>query len=81
MLNKPLDPHLANPPTLNLASSYYLKVFNILGTCRAIGFGGIGPIPYTAMSAYCHDHGIEGDELEALVNIVNQLDEATLGDK
>ncbi|WYV98941.1 hypothetical protein [Stenotrophomonas phage CM2] len=31
MMGKELDPHLANPPQLNMVSMYYLEVFNQLG--------------------------------------------------
>ncbi|QIQ60747.1 hypothetical protein [Stenotrophomonas phage BUCT627] len=81
VLKKELDPHLANPPKLNLASVFYLEAYNLLGTCRAVGFGGLGPIPYTAISQYCRDHGIEGDDMTLLINVVMRLDAETIGDK
>lgn len=81
VMGRSLAPHLANPPKLNLATTFYLEVYNLLGTCRAIGFGGAGPIPYTAISQYCKDHSIEGDEMQMLIQVVMRLDEATLGDK
>lgn len=81
MLGQELPEHLANPPKLTMASAYYLEVYNLLGTCRAIGFGGVGPIPYTAISQYCHDHSITGDDLTEVVLIISKLDAETLGDK
>lgn len=79
-MKKALPAHLANPPKLNLLSIYYLDVYNLLGTCRQIGFGAAGPIPYTAISQYARDMGIKSDEFESLVYIVTTVDAETLGD-
>ncbi|QQM18211.1 tail chaperonin [Stenotrophomonas phage Salva] len=74
MMGKELDPHLANPPQLNMVSMYYLEVFNLLGTCRGLGYGAVGPIPYTAISQYARDFGIAENEMESLVYIITTVD-------
>lgn len=77
-MGQELPAHLANPPKLEPASIFYFDAFNLLGTCRQIGFGTVGPIPYTAISQYGHDLGISGDAFERLVYVIRKVDEETL---
>lgn len=77
-MGKELSPELSNPPKLNMVSANYLDVFNLLGTCRAMGYGAIGPIPYLAISQYSHDMGISGQEFESLVYVITTVDAETL---
>lgn len=44
-----------------------------LGTCRAIGMD-IGPVPWTAISAWAQWNGLDGDDFEELTFCVRHLE-------
>ncbi|NJK89269.1 MAG: hypothetical protein HC923_07585 [Myxococcales bacterium] len=51
-----------------------------LSTCRGIGFGALGPIPWTAVDQYASVYGFSEDEVDYddFVFIVGALDEEFL---
>lgn len=65
-------------PALCPGLEWYLVAFFDLTSTRAIGFGGLGPIPWTAISAYATRHGVGQDQFEFLVHHVRKMDEAYL---
>jgi hypothetical protein len=62
----------------------YLQVpdghFWRLSTCRGIGFGALGPIPWTAVDCYAKTYGFAENEIDYddFVFIVGALDEVFL---
>jgi len=50
------------------------NAYQSLSTCRNIGFGAAGPIPWTAINDYAYRHDIYGDEFDRLVHLVGVLD-------
>lgn len=56
-------------PGVKLALSMYLAC----ETCRSTAFG-LGPIPYTALSAWCRDYGVRGADRRLLIELVMAAD-------
>lgn len=56
---------------------FYL-VFGELDTCRAMGYSGPGPIPWSAIHIYCDAHYIEGEQREDVFYHVQHLDKSYL---
>ena len=54
-----------------------MRAFVQLRTCRPIGMG-VGPIPWTAVDAYCERHGIRGELRFVFEHCVAALDRADL---
>lgn len=53
----------------------YWDAWNALRFDRTYGsMGGQGPIPYTVISAYAHDHGIAGEDFWLFRNFMSALD-------
>lgn len=57
----------------------YWRAFSALSTDRPLGFGGAGPIPWTAIDRYAARLGLGAEECERLAQIVGRVDEAFLG--
>lgn len=55
----------------------YWDAFRDLATCRQIGMAP-GPIPWTAILAYCNEHGIHGEIREEMFTLIRALDDAYL---
>lgn len=51
-----------------------LKALGQLGTTRAIGMGGMGPIPWTAAAEWCKINRVTGPAAAHLIDIVMILD-------
>lgn len=74
-----LPPELSNPDL-----GVYLEAphghFWRLSTCRGIGFGALGPIPWTAVDSYAQTYGFAQNEVDYddFVFIIGQLDEEFL---
>lgn len=49
-----------------------------LTTCRELGYGAEGPIPWTALRHYAEVYGYDGDEFEEFEYHVGALDVAYL---
>lgn len=49
-----------------------------LSTCKPIGMGGAGPIPWTAIREYARDHGIR--DVEQFAELVRTLDASFVKD-
>ena len=68
------------PPDLDEYLERILDAFWELSTCRSLGFGAIGPIPWSAVREYAVHLGIADDELLAgdLLALVHELDDEFL---
>lgn len=67
---------VANAPDLPAHLRAYLRAYNELDTCRALGFGAVGPIPWTAIDCYAARHGYLGDDFDDLVYVLMRMDAA-----
>ncbi len=54
---------------------WVLAAHGELATCKAIGFGAAGPIPWTAIHAYAAHHGMTVGEEEEFAAYVWAIDE------
>lgn len=61
-------------PDLDPATALVARAYNITSTCRAIGMGGFGPIPQTAIDAFCDREGLDADAADLLSGAVRYLD-------
>lgn len=67
---------LVNAPELDPAYTLYLTAFSELSSCRPLGFGAVGPIPWTAMVAWMEFHDIDHVLREDMVYILRAMDHA-----
>jgi hypothetical protein len=70
---------IQDAPDLLPGLDFYLRAFYELSTCRPIGYGAVGSIPWTAIVQYGHLKGMDGEALEDLVFLVRELDAEYLG--
>lgn len=70
-------PWLQNMPELELGNELALMAFYELCGDRQSGFGA-GPIPWTAVDAWCRAHEIRGFQRESLHFLIKNLDLAYL---
>lgn len=68
-----LPDHIKNRPVLSLGLALYYNAFNDLSSCRVSGMS-LGPIPWTAIRAYCDEHGIVDDQREDMFFHIGELD-------
>lgn len=64
---------IANAPSLSVGLGLYYEAFSELETCR--GDWG-GPIPWTAIDAYCRRMEITGDQFSNMVAHIRAMDRA-----
>lgn len=57
-----------------LGAGLYWNGFQQLSTCRQLGFGGEGPIPWTAVRLYCEHLQLTPDEVDDFESIIESLD-------
>lgn len=74
----PIPEFLSNIPELELGNELYLKAFMELSSCRALGFGVEGPIPWTAIIRWCDEFGLVGEQREDVIHLVKVMDLAFL---
>ncbi len=56
-----------------------LEAFWALSTCRAIGMGALGPIPWDAIDRFAKENSYDDEiEYQTFVHTIRQLDEAFL---
>lgn len=68
------------PEPLPEWAGVYFRAFEALQHDRALGMGGAGGVPYTAISCYARDLGLRpgGDEFGRMVRMVRALDDEWL---
>lgn len=76
-MGKPLPDNIANAPELLLGLDLYFTAFMDLTTERPIGYGE-GPIPWSAVRRWCHEHAIIGEQLEDMHYHIRKLDSVYL---
>ena len=50
-----------------------MNAWHDLNTCRAIGMA-VGPIPWTAIVAWCEFHELDRDAAMQLIHVIRKLD-------
>lgn len=68
----PLPEAIENKPVLLDGLYFYMEAFQTLSSCRNIGQGVIGPIPWSALSQYADRHNIKDEESFLLLEIYLQ---------
>lgn len=61
-------------PELWPGQEFYLTAFDRLTTCRPLGSGGIGRIPWTAIVKYSEVHGMDFYELQTFQYLMERMD-------
>lgn len=74
MQNRLPPARIQNAPDLLPGLEIYYDAFNRLTSSRALAKGLVGAIPYSAISGYCKDEGIEGETREDMIYHVERLD-------
>lgn len=64
-------------PQLILGLDLYFDAFAELSSCRSIGMAE-GPIPWTAIRAWCDENEVVGEQREKTFRIVRAMDVAYL---
>lgn len=75
---EPLPPKVEGAPQIQLGLELYWNGFAALNTCRGSMYNSEGPVPWTAMLAYCEQYEIYGDQREDFFYIMALMDEAYL---
>lgn len=71
---------MAALPTLRPTLADYWEAFQRLGSCRALGPVGEGPIPWTAMDQMAYRLQIEDEEYDYFIDLMSGLDETYLAE-
>lgn len=70
---KPVE-RVKNAPELFRGLELYLQAFMELTSCRGMGYGSIGPIPWMAIHTYGEAAALDGEQREDLFYYVQRLD-------
>jgi hypothetical protein len=74
----PLPDRIKNAPSLNLGLDLFYLAFLELNSCRALGYGSEGPVPWLAIKDFCAFYNIVDEQCEDLFFHVQRLDQAYL---
>lgn len=75
---QPLPDWAQSPPEIAPGEDWYLQAFWDLGTERQLGYGSLGPIPWSRIVAYGERAGLSSGTVDVLVEVVQALDGAYL---
>lgn len=75
---KPLPEKIANAPELMLGLELYYSAFWDLTTCRQLGFGAAGAIPWSAIKDYAVAFDFDEEQAEDLFYFIRKMDNAYL---
>jgi len=71
-----LPPRVANAPRLLAHLEIHWLAFKDLSTCRPPAFGGVAPIPFTAVLQYAAFKGLSHEQTEELDYFMGRMDDA-----
>lgn len=77
-LGRPIPEAIANAPELDPSLRVFWNAFFALQSCRAIGMTP-GPIPWTAIEAYCDRYELHGEAREDMHQLLRAMDSEYLG--
>lgn len=72
--NGPIPAHILSAPELGVGLEFWHDSFQKLTTCRPPSMGGFARIPWTAVSQFCHDYEIEGEDREDFEYVMSHVD-------
>lgn len=75
---QPLPSWAQDPPALAPGEDWYLRAFWALGTERQLGYGSLGPIPWSRIVAYGERSGLSPGMVDVVVEVVQAMDGAYL---
>ena len=67
-----------NAPRLDWDLEWLWNAYTALSTCRQMGFGSPGPIPWIAVDRYAERNGIHGDDFDLMWLVISRVDVAYL---
>ncbi|HEU4727689.1 MAG TPA: hypothetical protein VFT22_07365 [Kofleriaceae bacterium] len=73
MNQRQTDVILAQEPPRDYAVHRCVQAWSDLSTCRAIGMT-VGPVPWTAIVAWCDFHGLDHEATELMIYVIRALD-------
>ena len=65
---------MSREPEQDAAMAICLTAWMDLETCRSIGMGGAGPIPWTAARDWCRDQGLDAIATRIVLAVLRKLD-------
>jgi len=65
-------------PVIKIGLEIYFSAYVELMSCRQVGYGYVGAIPWTAVAQYAQFHSFDHDQFLDLSFFVRSLDEAYL---
>lgn len=78
VMGRGVPPQFEDPPTALEGQDFFLKIWYELNSCRQLGMGAPGSIPWTAINDWCHINRIDDDQREDVFYMVRALDNAYL---
>lgn len=72
--NRAFPVKIQNAPEICPGLEFFYKAFLDLNSCRGIGYGEEGPIPWTAMAQYCERKDVDLETEDDLYFIVRSMD-------
>lgn len=72
----PIPPRILDAPFLHMGLEWVYQAFGKLTTCRQLGMGSPGPIPWTAMNDFCIANGVTEDDQEEFEYLIEKMDDA-----
>ncbi len=64
---------MENRPEVEFGNELYLLAFYDLNSCRPAGFG-VSQIPWLATHEWCKENEVFGDQRQALLEVIKQVD-------
>lgn len=74
----PVPDKILNAPKLYAGLDLFYIAFMDLTSCRALGYGVVGPIDWLTIDTYCERLGLTGEQREDMFFFINVLDKEWL---
>lgn len=65
---------LARSPPVDLATVLCVEAWHALGSCRALGYSGMGSIPWTAILTWSQHNQLDRENTDMLIAVIQRLD-------
>jgi hypothetical protein len=72
----PIPEKIKNAPQLYEGLDLFYIAFMDMNSCRALGYGMVGPINWLTINTYCDVHGLQGEQREDMFFFINKMDAA-----
>lgn len=77
-LRMPIPEKFLNAPELTAGLGLFYAAFMDLTSCRALGYGVLGPIDWLTINEYCKANKIKGIQREDTFFFISKMDEVYL---